>query len=114
MSIKSLNFEGLMLRSKVPIPFVEEGFLLPRRVLVDGYFPSGTVFKYHRAVCSQKLDAHGEPANDYCHAVALEYNSRYNGGSEGEKEEVVYFHVDLSALFLILDPIDENGQVIEL
>lgn len=114
MSLKSLEFEGMMLRSKVPIPFVEENFYLPQKVYVEGYFPIGTVFKFQSSVCSKKMDPYGTQINDYCHAVALVYSNKFNGADETEEEQQIIFHVDLSAMFLLLEPIDENGNTIEL
>ena len=114
MSVKGMEFEGLLFRSKVPIPFVEENFYLPPKVYIEGYFPSGTIFKFVEAVCSKKMNPFGEQINDYCHAAALEYNSKLNGANESEEEQKIIFHVDLSSLFLMLEPIDENGKIIEL
>ena len=114
MSIKGMEFEGLMLRSKVPIPFVEENTYLPPKVFVEGYFPAGTVFKFQDTVCSKKMSAFEEQVNDYCHAASLLYSNKFNGADEAEEEYTVIFHVDLSALFLLLDPIDDNGNVIKL
>lgn len=114
MSIKGLEFEGLMLRAKVPIPFVEENVYLPQKVYAEGYFPVGTVFRFQHTVCSQKINAFNEQVNDYCHAAALLYSNKFNGADEAEKEYTVSFHVDLSALFLLTEPIDENGAVMEL
>ena len=114
MSVKGLEFEGLLLRSKVPIPFVEENFYLPNKVYVEGYFPVGTIFKLQNTVCSKKMNPYGEPSNDYCHAVSLLYDNKLNGADDDEDKHQIIFHVDLSALFLLLDPIDENGNIIEL
>lgn len=112
MSVKSLEFEGLMFRSKVPIPFVEENYYLPQKVFVEGYFPVGTIFKFRETVCSKQNNYMGDQVNHYCHAVALVYDSKFNGDSKVEQE--IIFHVDLSALFLLCDPIDENGNIIKL
>ena len=114
MSVKGLEFENLMLRSKIPIPFVEENFYLPPKVFVEGYFPVGTIFKFQEAVCSKKQNPYGEQINDYCHAASLIYSNKFNGAEESEEEIKIIFHVDLSALFLLLDPIDENGNIIKL
>ena len=114
MSVKGLEFEGLLLRSKVPIPFVEENFYLPQKVYVEGYFPIGTIFKFQEAVCSKKNNPFGEQVNDYCHAASLVYYNKLNGAPSDEEEQRIIFHVDLSALFLLVDPIDENGHIIHL
>ena len=114
MSVKGFEFEGMLLRSKVPIPFVEENFYLPPKVYVEGYFPVGTVFKFLEAVCSKKMNPFGDQINDYCHAAALIYTNKLNGADESEEEHKIIFHVDLSALFLMLDPIDENGNIIKI
>lgn len=110
--IKSLNFDNLFLRSKVAIPFVEANSFLPETVFVDGYFPAGTVFKFLEPVCSKKVSAFGEQVNDYCHAASLLYSNKFNG--DDDDEYTVIFHVDLSALFLLTDPIDEQGNLIAL
>lgn len=112
--IKSLDFENLFLRSKVPIPFVEENTYLPEVIFVDGYFPTGTIFKFIRVVCSQKLNGYGDQVNDYAHAVSLLFSNKFNGADPEEDEYKIMFHVDLSALFQLLDPIDEDGNVINL
>ena len=114
MAVKGMEFEGLILRSKVPIPFVEENFYLPQKVYVEGYFPVGTIFKFVEAVCSKKMNPFGEQINDYCHAAALLYSNKLNGAAADEEEQKIIFHVDLSALFLLMEPIDETGKVIEL
>ena len=114
MAAKSMEFEGLLLRSKVPIPFVEENFYLPPKVYVEGYFPVGTIFKFQETVCSKKMNPFGDQINDYCHAAALLYSNKLNGAAEDEEEQKILFHVDLSALFLLLEPIDENGNIITL
>mgnify|MGYP006873141942 CR=1 FL=1 len=114
MSVKGFEFEGLMLRSKVPIPFVEENYYLPQKVFVEGYFPVGTIFQFRDTICSKKQNYMGDQVNDYCHAAALLYSNRFNGADESEIEQQIIFHVDLSALFLMLDPIDENGNVTAL
>ena len=113
MSIKALEFEGLRLRAKAPVPFVEENNYLPERVYIEGYFPVGTVCTLLRPVCSQKVDPYGKQVSDYCHAAALRYSGKDNGGGDDDDTEVV-FHVDLSCLFLLFDPIDEAGNVIPL
>ena len=112
MAAKSMEFEGLLLRSKVPIPFVEENFYLPPKVYVEGYFPVGTIFKFQETVCSKKMNPFGDQINDYCHAAALLYSNKLNGAAEDEEEQKILFHVDLSALFLLLEPIDESGNII--
>lgn len=112
--VKGFEFEGLRLRAKVPIPFVEENFYLPQKVYVEGYFPVGTVFTFQEAVCSKKQNPFGDQINDYCHAAALVYSNRLNGASADDEEQKIIFHVDLSALFLLLDPIDETGTIIKL
>ena len=116
--IKALDFENLYLRSKIPIPFVEDNFYLPPKVFIEGYFPVGTVFKFQETICSKKMDVYNDQVNDYCHAVSLLYSNKFKGNEDpddpDEDEYKVIFHVDLSALFLILDPIDEQGNVIEL
>ena len=114
MSVKGMEFEGLMLRSKVPIPFVEENFYLPPKVFVEGYFPVGTLFKFQETVCSKKQNPYGDQINDYCHAAALVYSNKFNGAADDEDEHKIIFHVDLSAMFLLLDPIDAAGNIIEL
>ena len=114
MAVKSLEFEGMMMRSKVPIPFVEENFYLPKKVYVEGYFPIGTIFQFQDTVCSKKQTPHGDQANDYCHAAALLYSNKFNGANESEEERKIIFHVDLSALFLLLDPVDDEGNIISL
>lgn len=114
MSMKSLDFENLFLRSKVPIPFVEDNFYLPAKVFVEGYFPAGTIFKFQEPVCSKKIDVYNAQVNDYCHAASLLYSNKFNGAGDDEDEYTVIFHVDLSALFLLTEPIDENGNVIPL
>lgn len=112
--IQELEFEGLKLRSKVPIPFVEENVFLPERVFVEGYFPAGTIVTFERPVCSKKMNAFDDQVNDYCHAAALMYSNKLNGADEDEDEYTVIFHVDLSALFLLFDPVDDNGKVIDI
>jgi len=114
MSIKAFEFEGLRLRSKVPIPFVEENSYLPERVYIEGYFPVGTICKLQMPICSKKLNPFNEQTNDYCHAVSLLYDSRENDSSVDQEPYTVIFHVDLSALFLLFDPIDEDNHVIPL
>ena len=111
MSIKALEFEGLRLRAKAPVPFVEENPYLPEKVYIEGYFPAGTVCTLISAVCSQKIDPYGKQVSDYCHAAALRYTGKDNG--EVDDTEVI-FHVDLSCLFLLFDPIDKAGNVIPL
>ena len=113
MTAKSFEFEGRLFRSKVPIPFVEENFYLPQKVFVEGYFPVGTTFKFQEAVCSKKMNPFGDQVNDYCHAAALVYSNKFNGADDSEEEHKIIFHVDLSSFFLLLEPIDENGNVEE-
>ena len=116
--IKALEFEDRFFRSKVPIPFVEDNFYLPAKVFIEGYFPAGTVFKFQEAICSKKIDVYNDQVNDYCHAVSLLYSNKFSGnetpGEEDEDEYKIIFHVDLSALFLLLEPLDDNGNVIEV
>ena len=112
--INGLEFEGLRLRSKVPIPFVEENIFLPERIFVEGYFPIGTIVTFERPVCSKKTNAFDEQVNDYCHAAALIYSNKLNGADPDEDDYQVIFHVDLSALFLMFDPIDADGNLIPL
>lgn len=112
--IKNLNFEKLFLRAKVAIPFVEDNTFLPEKVFVDGIFPAGTVFKFLEPICSKKINAFGDQVNDYSHAASLLYSNKFNGGSADEDEYTIIFHVDLSALFLLCDPIDEHGNKIQL
>ena len=114
MTPKSLNFEELFLRSKVPIPFVEEDNYLPKKVFIDGYFPVGTIFKFQEPICSKKTDAYNSQVNDYCHAVSLLYSNKFNNADDSEDEYTIIFHVDLSCLFLLTEPIDESGNLIEL
>lgn len=112
--IKTLDFENLFLRAKVAIPFVEYNNYLPEKVFVDGIFPAGTVFKFLEPVCSKKLNGYGDQVNDYSHAAALLFSNKFNGGDGDEDEFTVIFHVDLSALFLICDPIDAQGNKLEV
>ncbi len=114
MSIKNLEFEGKMFKSKVPIPFVEENSFLPQKVFVEGYFPAGTIFKFLEPICSQRTDAFGTQINHYCHAVSFLYSNKFNGADDSEDEYTIIFHVDLSAMFLLLDLIDEKGNVVPL
>ena len=114
MAVKGFEFEGLFLKSKVPIPFVEENFYLPQKVFVEGYFPAGTIFKFFEAVCSKKQSPQGDQVNDYCHAAALIYSNKFNGADAAEEEHKIIFHVDLSALFMLCDPVDEGGNIIKL
>lgn len=112
--IKNLNFEKLFLRSKVAIPFVEDNSYLPEKVFVDGYFSAGTVFKFLEPICSKKINAFGDQVNDYSHAASLLYSNKFNGAPPDEDEYTIIFHVDLSALFLLCDPIDAQGNSIAL
>ena len=95
MSIKAFEFEGLRLRSKVPIPFVEENSYLPERVYIEGYWQM-------------------EHPDFSVRTVSLLYDSRENDSSADQEPYTVIFHVDLSALFLLFDPIDEDNHVIPL
>ncbi|MBR2732642.1 MAG: hypothetical protein IKD80_00080 [Selenomonadaceae bacterium] len=112
--IKNLNFDSLFLRSKVAIPFVEDNSFLPDKVFVDGYFPAGTVFMFLEPVCSKKINAFGDQVNDYSHAASLMFSNKFNGASPDEDEYTIIFHVDLSALFLLCEPIDAQGNSIAL
>ena len=112
--IKNLNFEKIYLRAKVPIPFVEENSFLPEKVFVDGIFPAGTIFKFLQPICSKKVNAFGDQVNDYAHAASLLYSNRFNGAAADEDEYTIIFHVDLSALFLLTEPLDAQGNPIEL
>jgi len=107
--IKNLDFENIFLRSKVAIPFVEDNSFLPEKVFVDGIFPAGTVFKFLEPICSKKVNAFGDQVNDYSHAASLLFSNKFNGADE----YTIIFHVDLSALFLLTDPIDAQGNLIE-
>ena len=112
--IKNLNFDKIFLRSKVAIPFVEENSYLPEKVFIDGIFPAGTVFKFLQPICSKKVNAFGDQVNDYAHAASLLFSNKFNGAARDEDEYTIIFHVDLSALFLICDPIDAQGNVIDI
>ena len=112
--VTNLNFEKIYLRSKVAIPFVEYNNYLPEKVFVDGIFRAGTVFKFLEPVCSKKINAYGDQVNDYSHAVALLYSNKFNGAAPDEDEFTIIIHVDLSALFLLTDPIDAQGNKIEV
>lgn len=112
--IKNLNFENLFLRAKVAIPFVEENTFLPEKVFVDGIFPAGTVFKFLEPICSKKINAFGDQVNDYSHAASLLFSNKFNGSGDNEDEYTIIFHVDLSALFMLCDPIDAQGNKIQL
>ena len=114
MDIRALDLEGRFLRSKVPIPFVEDNIYLPAKVFVEGYFPAGTIFKFQEAVCSKKIDVYNDQVNDYCHAVSLLYSNKFNGAPADEDEYTVIFHVDLSCLFLLTDLIDDKGNAVML
>ena len=98
--IKNLNFENLFLRSKVAIPFVEDNTFLPETVFIDGIF--------------QKINAFGDQVNDYAQAASLLFSNKFNGADDDEDEYKVIFHVELSALFLLTDPIDAQGNLIEI
>lgn len=110
--IKNLDFENLFLRSKVAIPFVEDNHFLPKKVFVDGIFPAGTVFKFLEPFRGKRVSEYGE--YDYCHAASLLYSNKFNGAAPDEDEYTIIFHVDLSALFLITDPIDAQGNLITI
>ena len=112
--VKNLNFDKIFLRSKVAIPFVEENSFLPEKVFVDGIFPAGTIFKFLQPICSKKVNAFGDQVNDYSHAASLMFSNKFNGAAADEDEYTIIFHVDLSALFLLCDPIDANGKIISL
>ena len=112
--IKTLNFEKLFLRSKVPIPFVEDNSYLPPKVFIDGIFPAGTVFKFLEPVCSKKINAFGDQVNDYSHAASILFSNKFNGAAPDEDEYTVIFHVDLSCLFMLTDLLDENGNAVTL
>ena len=112
--ITTLNFENLFLRSKVAIPFVEDNTFLPEKVFVDGVFQAGTVFKFLEPVCSKKINAFGDQVNDYSHGASLLYSNKFNGAAPDEDEYTIIFHVDLSALFLLCDPIDAKGNSIAI
>ena len=114
MTPKSLDFEKIFLRSKVPIPFVEADLYLPQKIFIDGYFPVGTIFKFQEPICAKKMDAYNNQVNDYCHAASLLYSNKFNGADDSEDEYTITFHVDLSALFLLTEPIDDKGNVIKL
>ena len=111
--IKNLDFENLFLRSKVAIPFVEDNSFLPEKIFVDGIFPAGTIFKFLEPVCSKKMNAFGEQVNDYSHAASLLFSNKFNGADEDDDEFTIIFHVDLSALFLLTEPIDAQGNLID-
>ena len=112
--ITNLNFDKIFLRSKVAIPFVEDNSFLPEKVFVDGIFPAGTVFKFLEPICSKKINAFGDQVNDYSHAASLLYSNKFNGATREDDEYTIIFHVDLSALFLLTEPLDERGNVIKL
>ncbi|MBR2773756.1 MAG: hypothetical protein IKD73_02080 [Selenomonadaceae bacterium] len=112
--ITNLDFENLFLRAKVAIPFVEDNSFLPEKVFVDGIFRAGTVFKFLEPICSKKVNAFGDQVNNYCHAASLLYSNKFNGASDDEDEYTVIFHVDLSALFLLTEPLDAEGNPIAL
>ena len=114
--IKALEFDGLFLRAKVPIPFVESNFYMPATVFIEGYFPVGTVFQFLEPICSKKTNEYNDQVNDYCHAVSLLYSNKFRGNESPDEDEEyrVIFHVDLSALFLLTEPIDAEGNVIDL
>lgn len=104
--IKNLDFENLFLRSKVDIPFVEDTNFLPDKIFVDGIFPAGTVFKFLEPFSGKKVKEYG--SYDYCHAASLLFSNKFNGAAPDDDEFTIIFHVDLSALFLLTEPIDEK------
>ena len=112
--IKNLDFENLFLRSKVAIPFAEDNNYLPEKVFVDGIFPAGTVFKFLEPICTKKINAFGDQVNDYAQAASLLFSNKFNGAAPDEDEYTIIFHVELSALFLLTDPIDAQGNLIDL
>ena len=112
--IINLDFENLFLRAKVAIPFVEDNNYLPEKVFVDGIFKAGTVFKFLEPICSKKVNAFGDQVNDYCHAASLLYSNKFNSAADDEDEYTIIFHVDLSALFLLTEPLDNKGTPITL
>ena len=109
-----MNFEKIFLRSKVAIPFVEDNSYLPPKVFIDGIFPAGTVFKFLEPLCTKKINAFGDQVNDYSHSATLLFSNKFNGAPPDEDEYTIIFPVDLSALFLLTDPIDEQGNLIQL
>ena len=106
--IRNLNFDKIFLRSKVAIPFVEENSYLPEKVFIDGIFPAGTVFKFLQPICSKKINAFGDQVNDYSHAASLLFSNKFNGAAPDEDEYTIIFHVDLSALFLLTEPVNQK------
>ena len=112
--ITNLDFENLFLSAKVAIPFAEANNYLPEKVFVDGIFRAGTIFKFLEPICSKKTSAFGEQVNDYCHAASLLYSNKFNGAADDEDEYTIIFHVDLSALFLLTEPLDAQSNPIEL
>ncbi len=112
--IRNLNFDKIFLRSKVAIPFVEENSYLPEKVFIDGIFPAGTVFKFLQPICSKKINAFGDQVNDYSHAASLLFSNKFNGAAPDEDEYTIIFHVDLSALFLLTEPIDAQGNAVKI
>ena len=112
--IKNLDFENLFLRSKVAIPFVEDNNYLPEKIFIDGIFSAGTVFKFLEPICTKKVNAFGDQVNDYAQAASLLYSNKFNGAAPDEDEYTIIFHVDLSSLFMLTDPIDAQGNLIEL
>ncbi|MBO4779391.1 MAG: hypothetical protein J5497_02015, partial [Selenomonadaceae bacterium] len=77
-------------------------------------FSAGTGFKFLEPICSKKINAFGDQVNDYSHAASLLYSNKFNGAPPDEDEYTIIFHVDLSALFLLCDPIDAQGNSIAL
>lgn len=112
--IKNLNFENLYLRSKVAIPFVEDNNFLPEKIFIDGIFPAGTIFKFLEPICTKKINAFGDQVNDYAQAASLLYSNKFNGATQDEDEYTIIFHVELSSLFQLTDPIDEQGNLIDI
>ena len=112
--IRNLNFENLFLRSKVAIPFVEDNTFLPETVFIDGIFPAGTVFKFLEPICTKKINAFGDQVNDYAQAASLLFSNKFNGADDDEDEYKIIFRVELSALFMLTDPIDAQGNLIDI
>lgn len=106
MSIEKFEMEGRLVRTKVPIPFVEAAHYMPKRVFVDGCFPAGTILKVGKPVCSKRVNAMREEVNDYCHAIALTYSERFNGNPESPEDADIVCHIDLSSFFLLVEPVE--------
>ena len=110
MAIQSYEFEGKFFRAKVPIPFSEAAYYLPKRVYVDGVFEPGTIFQFDKPVCSKRINLQGEEVNDYCHAAAMVYSERFNGNPNANEDEDIAIHVDLSAFFLLLESVEDSQK----